>query len=78
MNQVRPKFNEVHIWKNVRFYILYAEYHSYWQMFVVSNTNMPKLPDNSFTIPAYWYHLKEDKIFEQYEIKKKSDRISLL
>ena len=52
-------------------YVPYAEYYSYWQMFVVCDIDMPEIPDNPFTIPAYWYQLKEDRIFEQYEVKQK-------
>lgn len=53
-------------------YIPYAEYHSYWQMFIVRDINMPKFVDGStYTIPAYYYELREDEIFEQYEVKQK-------
>lgn len=53
-------------------YIPYAEYHSYWQMFVVSEIDMPKMLDKTYKIPAYYYQLKEDEIFEQYEIKQRN------
>lgn len=53
-------------------YIPYAEYHSYWQMFVVSEIDMPKLPDKIYKIPAYYYQLREAEISEQYEIKKRN------
>ncbi|MGL5686572.1 MAG: hypothetical protein ACRCXQ_12345 [Vagococcus fluvialis] len=53
-------------------YIPYAEYHSYWQMFVVSEIDMPKMPDKIYKIPAYYYQLREDEIFEQYEIKQRN------
>lgn len=53
-------------------YIPYAEYHSYWQMFVVGEIDMPKMPDKTYKIPAYYYQLREDDIFEQYEIKQRN------
>lgn len=53
-------------------YIPYAEYHSYWQMFVVGEIDMPKMPDQTYKIPAYYYQLREDDIFEQYEIKQRN------
>lgn len=53
-------------------YIPYAEYHSYWQMFVVSEIDMPKMPDKTYKIPAYYYQLREDDIFEQYETKQRN------
>ncbi|UDM80949.1 hypothetical protein [Vagococcus fluvialis] len=53
-------------------YIPYAEYHSYWQMFVVSEIDMPKMPDKTYKIPAYYYQLKEDDIFEHYETKQRN------
>ena len=46
-------------------YVPYAEYHSYWQMFVVGEIEMPK-------IPAYYYQLREDDIFEHYAIKQRN------
>lgn len=52
-------------------YVPYAEYHSYWQMFVVGEIDMPKMPDKTYKIPAYYYQLREDDIFEQYEIKQR-------
>ncbi|MBX9041516.1 hypothetical protein [Enterococcus durans] len=52
-------------------YIPYAEYHSYWQMFIACEIDMPKMPDETYTIPAYYYQLESDDIFAQYEIKQK-------
>lgn len=53
-------------------YIPYAEYHSYWQMFTVGEIDMPKIPDETYTIPAYYYQLESGDIFAQYEIKQKN------
>ncbi|MDT2703020.1 hypothetical protein [Enterococcus dongliensis] len=50
-------------------YVPYAEYHSYWRMFV-EGRNMPTFPDNEFVIPAYYYQLNEDSIIEQYGLKR--------
>lgn len=50
-------------------YVPYAEYHSYWEMFIEGN-NMTKFPDNEFVIPAYYYQLNEDSIIEQYGLKQ--------
>ncbi|EMF0270878.1 hypothetical protein ACTXLQ_08590 [Enterococcus hirae] len=53
-------------------YVPYAEYHSYWQMFVVGDIEMPKIDNTSYPISSYFYRLKEDDIFEQYEIIQKN------
>lgn len=54
-------------------YVPYAEYHSYWQMFVVSEIEMPKLPNGELNISSRFYNLNEDDIFEEYEsIQKKA------
>lgn len=53
-------------------YIPYAEYNSYWQMFVVSEIDMPKMSDETYTIPAYYYQLEADDIFAQHEIERKN------
>lgn len=52
-------------------YVPYAEYHSYWRMFV-EGIDMPTFPDNEFVIPAYYYRLNEDSIIEQYGLKQKN------
>lgn len=52
-------------------YVPYAEYHSYWRMFV-EGIDMPTFPDNKFVIPAYYYRLNEDSIIEQYGLKQKN------
>ncbi|CAI8888119.1 hypothetical protein [Bacillus velezensis] len=59
---------------NVLFdYVPYAEYHSYWQMFVIGEIEMPKFPNGQFSISSHFYNLKEDDIFERYEsIQKKA------
>lgn len=41
-------------------------------MFVVSESDMLKMPDKIYKIPAYYYQLREDEIFEQYEIKQRN------
>lgn len=41
-------------------------------MFVVSESDMLKMPDKIHKIPAYYYQLREDEIFEQYEIKQRN------
>ncbi|MFT8930229.1 MAG: hypothetical protein ABF969_12935 [Sporolactobacillus sp.] len=48
-------------------YVPYAEYHSYWQMFVVGEIEMPKLPNSRYTMSSYFYQIREDEIIEQYE-----------
>lgn len=53
-------------------YVPYAEYHSYWQMFVVGEIDMPKMQNKTHRIPAYYYQLREDKIFEQHEIEQRN------
>ncbi|HFU3823873.1 TPA: hypothetical protein ACGO0B_001588 [Streptococcus suis] len=53
-------------------YVPYAEYHSYWQMFIVGEIEMPKFPDSKFTISSSFYQIKEDEIFEQYELTQKN------
>lgn len=52
-------------------YVPYAEYHSYWRMFV-EGIDMPTFPNNKFVIPAYYYRLNEDSIIEQYGLKQKN------
>lgn len=58
-------------------YVPYAEYHSYWQMFIVGDIKMPRLPDPKYVMSAYYYQLNEDEIFERYE-KIQRNAIELL
>ncbi|EAD2920008.1 TPA: hypothetical protein IQB69_002149 [Listeria monocytogenes] len=53
-------------------YVPYAEYHSYWQMFIVGEVEMPKFPDSEFTISSRFYQITVDEIFEQYEPTQKN------
>ncbi|MNW41287.1 hypothetical protein D3C74_184210 [compost metagenome] len=55
------------IYNNLLFdYVPYAEYHSFWQMFVDGEIEMPKLPNSQLSISSHFYNLKEDDIFEKY------------
>lgn len=61
------------LYNNVLFdYVPYAEYHSYWQMFVVGEIEMPKFPNSQLSIFSHFYNLKEDDIFEEYESIQKN------
>jgi hypothetical protein len=53
-------------------YVPYAEYHSYWQMFVVIEIEMPNLPNSQLNISSHFYNLNEDDIFEKYESIQKN------
>ncbi|MGM0095050.1 hypothetical protein IGI69_000229 [Enterococcus sp. DIV1083b] len=60
-------------YNNVLFdYVPYAEYHSYWQMFVIGEIETPKFPNGQLSIPSHFYNLKEDDIFEKYESIQKN------
>ncbi|URJ47069.1 hypothetical protein MF628_001666 [Paenibacillus polymyxa] len=60
-------------YNNVLFdYVPYAEYHSYWQMFVTGEIEMPKFPNSQLSIFSHFYYLKEDDIFEEYESIQKN------
>ncbi|MFT8927808.1 MAG: hypothetical protein ABF969_00590 [Sporolactobacillus sp.] len=60
------------IFDNVLFdYVPYAEYSSYWQMFIVPEElgiKMPKFPKSQYTMAPYFYQIKEDDIIERYPI----------
>lgn len=61
------------IYNNVLFdYVPYAEYHTFWQMFVVGEIEIPKFPNSQFSISSHFYNLKEDDIFEKYECIQKN------
>ncbi|MFJ7747600.1 hypothetical protein [Peribacillus sp. NPDC097295] len=60
-------------YNNVLFdYVPYAEYHSYWQMFVIGEIETPNFPKFQLSIPSHFYNLKEDDIFEKYESIQKN------
>ncbi|MEK3976617.1 hypothetical protein [Psychrobacillus sp. FSL K6-1267] len=60
-------------YNNVLFdYVPYAEYHSYWQMFVSGEIETPKFPNSQLSISSHFYNLKEDDIFEKYESIQKN------
>ncbi|MBY3622520.1 hypothetical protein HGO21_23655 [Acinetobacter sp. CUI P1] len=60
-------------YNNVLFdYVPYAEYHSYWQMFMVGEFETPKFPNSQSSISSHFYNLKEDDIFEKYECIQKN------
>jgi hypothetical protein len=60
-------------YNNVLFdYVPYAEYHSYWQMFVIGEIEMPKFPNSQLSISSHFYSLKEDDISERYESIQKN------
>lgn len=61
------------LYNNVLFdYVPYAEYHSYWQIFVVGEIEMPKFLNSQLSIFSHFYNLKEDDIFEEYESIQKN------
>ncbi|MEH6931934.1 hypothetical protein [Bacillus sp. JJ783] len=63
------------IYNNVLFdYVPYAEYHSFWQMFVVGEIQMPKFSNShsQLSISSHFYYLKENDIFEKYECIQKN------
>ncbi|OAK05798.1 hypothetical protein A6280_27100 [Bacillus wiedmannii] len=61
------------IYNNVLFdYVPYAEYHSYWQMFVNGEIETPKFPNSQLSIPSHFFNLIEDDIFEKYESIQKN------
>lgn len=53
-------------------YVPYAEYRSYWQMFISCEIEMPKLPYSQYDMSGYFYQIKEDNIFEKYKDIQKS------
>ncbi|MEK4877187.1 MULTISPECIES: hypothetical protein [Paenibacillus] len=53
-------------------YVPYAEYHSYWQMFVIGEIEMPKFPNSQLNISSHFYNLNEDDIVEEYESIQKN------
>ncbi len=53
-------------------YVPYAEYHSYWQMFVNGEIETPKFPNSQLSIPSHFFNLIEDDIFEKYESIQKT------
>lgn len=53
-------------------YVPYAEYHSYWQMFMVGEIEMSEFPNSQLSISSHFYNLKEDDIFEKYESIQKT------
>ncbi|RDW18923.1 hypothetical protein [Oceanobacillus chungangensis] len=60
-------------YNNVLFdYVPYAEYHSYWQMFMLGEIEMSKFPNSQLSISSHFYNLKEDDIFEKYESIQKN------
>lgn len=61
------------LYNNVLFdYVPYAEYHSYWQMFIDGEIELPKFPKSQLSISSYFYNIKEDDIFEKYECIQKN------
>lgn len=48
-------------------YVPYAKYHSFWQFFAVAEIKIPRLPNRKYSIPSYFYHIRENEIFERYE-----------
>ncbi|ETT63712.1 hypothetical protein BSK66_28575 [Paenibacillus odorifer] len=61
------------LYNNVLFdYVPYAEYHSYWQMFVMGEIEIPKFPNSQLSIPSYFYNLNEDQISDKYESIQKN------
>ncbi len=60
-------------YNNVLFdYVPYAEYHSYWQMFVIGEIEMPNFPNSQLSISSHFYNLKEDDVSEKYESIQKN------
>ena len=53
-------------------YVPYAEYHSYWQIFMVGEIETTKFPNSQLSISSHFYTLKEDDIFEKYECIQKN------
>lgn len=59
-------------------YVPYSKQHSLWQMFVISEIDMPKFPNNSkYSFSASFYGESEDEIINSYK-KTQKDAINFL
>lgn len=58
-------------------FVPYAEYHSYWQMFLSNEIPMPKIKNTNYIKPSFLYGISQDETFDGHA-KSRSQAIQVL